>query len=75
MWCLMRFGIGWIGKMLLLILCMRSIPKESLMLEGKKGVLMWMILMTTMRMSSKVKRIKLHEGMFVPKGKRHGRGF
>ena len=31
----MRFGIGWIGKMLLLLLCMRSVPKESLMLEGK----------------------------------------
>jgi len=35
-------------------------PKESLMLEGKKGVRPWMILMMTMRMSSKMKRIKLH---------------
>ena len=38
----------------------RGIPKESLMLEGKKGVHMWMILMTTTRMSSKMKMIKLH---------------
>jgi len=34
----MRFGIRWIGKTLLLLLCVRSVPKESLMLEGKKGV-------------------------------------
>ena len=45
------------------------------MLEGKKGVCTWMILMTTTRMSSKMKRIKLHEGMSVPKGERRGRGF
>ena len=30
------------------------------MIEGKKGVRPWMILMATTRMSSKVKRIKLH---------------
>ena len=45
------------------------------MLEGKKGVCTWMILMTTTRMSSKIKRIKLHEGMSVPKGERRCRGF
>ena len=59
-WCLMRFGIGWIGKTLLLLLCIRRIPKESLMLEGKKGVRTWMILKMTMRMSLKMKRFKLH---------------
>jgi len=52
----MRFTIGWIGKTLLLLLGARSVPKESPMLEGKKGVRPWMILMTTTRM----KRIKLH---------------
>jgi hypothetical protein len=35
-------------------------PKESLMLEGKKGVHMQIILMTTTRMSSKMKMIKFH---------------
>ena len=44
MWCLMRFGSDkWIGKTLLLLLGVRGIPKESLMLEGKKGMHMWMI--------------------------------
>ena len=38
----------------------RVVLKEALMLEGKQGVHPWMILMMTMRMSSKVKRIKLH---------------
>ena len=56
----MRFGIGWIGKMLLLLLSARDVLKEALMLEGKQGVRSWMILMATTRMSSKVKRIKLH---------------
>jgi hypothetical protein len=44
---------------LLLRLGVRDIPKEPLMLEGKKGVHKWMILMTTMMMSSKMKTIKL----------------
>jgi hypothetical protein len=61
----MRFGIGWIGKTLLLLLGGRTlllllggrrVPKESLILEGKKGVRTWMILMMITRM----KRIKLH---------------
>ena len=34
--------------------------QRVLMLEGKKGVCAWMILMMTTRMSSKMKRIKLH---------------
>ena len=46
--------------MLLLVLGVRDVLKESLMIEGKKGVRSWMILMATTRMSSKVKRIKLH---------------
>ena len=41
-------------------LCVRSVPKEPLMLEGKEGVRVLMILMTTIRMSLKMKRIKLH---------------
>ena len=58
----MIFEIGWIGKTLLLLLCMRSVPEEPLMLEGKEGVHALMILMTTMRMSlkMKMKMIKLH---------------
>ena len=56
----MIFGIGWIGKTLLLLLCVRSIPKKPLMLEGKKGVRAWMILMPTMRKSLKMKMIKLY---------------
>jgi hypothetical protein len=56
----MRFGIGWIGKMLLLLLGPKDVLKEALMLEGKQGVRPWMILMVTTRISSKVKRIKLH---------------
>ena len=58
----MIFGIGWIGKTLLLLLCVRSVPEEPLMLEGKEGVRALMILMTTMRMSlkMKMKMIKLH---------------
>ena len=56
----MIFGIGWIGKTLLLLLCVRSIPEEPLMLEGKEGVRALMILMTTVRMSLKMKMIKLH---------------
>ena len=40
--------------------CMRSVPKEALMLKGKEGVRALMILMTTMRMSLKMKMIKLH---------------
>ena len=35
-------------------------PREPLMLEGKEGVRALMILMTTMRMSLKMKMIKLH---------------
>lgn len=35
-------------------------PQRVLNAEGKKGVRPWMILMTTTRMSSKMKRIKLH---------------
>ena len=35
-------------------------PQRAPMLEGKKGVHMWMILMPTMRMSLKMKRIKFH---------------
>ena len=46
--------------MLLLLLCVRSVPKEPLMLEGKEGVRALMILMTTMTMSLKMKMIKLH---------------
>ena len=38
----------------------RDVLKEAFMLEGKQGVHPWTILMATMRMSSKVKRIKLH---------------
>ena len=38
----------------------RDVLKEALMLEGKQGVRPWMILMATTRMSSKVKKIKLH---------------
>jgi hypothetical protein len=53
----MRFGIQWIGKTLLLPLGAWTIPKESLMLKGKKGVHPWMILMTTTSMSSKMKSI------------------
>ena len=49
-----------IDKQLLLLLGVRSIPKESIILEGKKGMHTWMILMTTTRMSSKMKRINLH---------------
>ena len=74
----MRFRIGCIGKTLLLLLCVMNVPKESLMLEGKKGVCVWMILMTTTRMTLKMRRIKLHlnnEGMFVLRGERRGRGF
>ena len=56
----MIFGIEWIGKTLLLLLCVRSVPKEPLMLKGKEGVRVLMILMTTIRMSLKMKRIKLH---------------
>ena len=56
----MIFGIGWIGKTLLLLLCVRSVPEEPLMLEGKEGVHTLMILMTTMRMSLKMKMIKFH---------------
>ena len=56
----MIFGIGWIGKTLLSLLCERSVPKEPLMLEGKEGIRALLILMTTMRMSLKMKRIKLH---------------
>ena len=56
----MIFGIGWIGKTLLLLLCVRSVPEEPLMLEGKEGVHALIILMTTMRMSLKMKMIKLH---------------
>ena len=52
--------IEWIGKTLLLLLCVRSIPKEPLMLKGKEGMRALMILMTTMRMSLKMKMIKLH---------------
>ena len=48
------------GQALLLLLCVRIVPKEPLMLEGKEGMCTWMILMTTMRMSLKMKRIKLH---------------
>jgi hypothetical protein len=33
----MRFRIKWIGNTLLLRLGVRDIPKDSLMLEGKKG--------------------------------------
>ncbi|RVW79293.1 hypothetical protein CK203_054846 [Vitis vinifera] len=42
------------------LLCERSVPKEPLMLEGKEGIRALLILMTTMRMSLKMKRIKLH---------------
>ena len=35
-------------------------PRRALMLEGKEGVRALMILMTTMRMSLKMKMIKLH---------------
>ena len=56
----MIFEIKWIGKMLLLLLCERNVPKEPPMLEGKEGVRPLMILMTTIRMSLKMKRIKLH---------------
>ena len=56
----MIFGIGCIGKTLLLLLCVRSIFEEPLMLEGKEGMHALMILMTTMRMSLKMKMIKLH---------------
>ena len=41
-------------------LCVRSIPEEPLMLEGKEGMRALMILMTTMRMSLKMKMIKFH---------------
>ena len=34
----MRFRIGWISNKLLLLLGVRGIPKESLILEGKKDV-------------------------------------
>ena len=57
----MIFGIGWIGNTLLLLLCVRSVPEEPLMLEGKEGVCALMILMTTMRMSLKMKMIKFIE--------------
>ena len=56
----MIFGIGWVGKTLLSLIGERSVPKEPLMLEGKEGVRTLMIPMTTMRMSLKMKRIKLH---------------
>jgi hypothetical protein len=49
-----------IGKMPLLLVGARDVLREALMLEGKQGVHPWMILMVTTRMSSKVKRIKLH---------------
>jgi hypothetical protein len=55
----MRFGIGSISMTLLLLLGVRGIPKELLMLEGKKGVHTWMILMMTTMMSSKMKIIEL----------------
>ena len=54
------FGIGWIDKTLLLLLCVRSVLEEPLMLEGKEDVRALMILMTTTRMSLKMKMIKLH---------------
>ena len=54
----MRFRISWTGKILLLLVCVKSVPKEPLMLEGKKGMRAWLILMTTTRMSLKMKRIK-----------------
>ena len=56
----MIFEIGWIGKTLLLLLYVRSVPEEPLMLAGKEGVRALMILITTIRMSLKMKRIKLH---------------
>ena len=58
----MIFGIGWIGKTLLLLLCVRSIPEKPLMLANKEGVRALMILITTIRMSlkMKMKMIKLH---------------
>ena len=51
----MIFGIGWIGKTLLLLLCVRSVPEEPLMLEGKEGARALMILL-----KMKMKIIKLH---------------
>jgi hypothetical protein len=40
------------------------------MLEGRKGVHMWMILMTTTRTGSKMKRITIHR--MVRAGSGHG---
>ena len=58
----MIFRIGWIGKTLLFLLCVRSVPEEALMLEGKEGMRALMILITTMRMNlkMKMKMIKIH---------------
>jgi hypothetical protein len=74
----MRFQIGWIGKTLLLLLSVRGIPKESLMLEGKKGVHMWIILDDDHEDEFKDEddQASLNsEGRFVPRGERRGRGF
>ena len=58
----MIFGIGWIGKTLLLLLCVRSVLEEPLMLKGKEAACALMILMTTIRTSlkMKMKMIKFH---------------
>ena len=47
-------------RQVLLLLCVSSILEEPLMLEGKVGMRALMILMTTMRMSLKMKMIKFH---------------
>ena len=74
----MRFGIKCIGKTLLLLLCVRSVPKESPMFGRQER---------RMRIDDskddhkdefedKEDRASLNnEGRFVPRGERHGRGF
>ena len=47
-------------RQVLLLLCVSSILEEPLMLEDKEGMRALMILMTTMRMSLKMKVIKFH---------------
>ena len=74
----MKLGIEWIDKRLLLLLGVKDIPKESEMLGGKKGMFPYMKLMTIMRTSSIMMKIKLQclmgadlnqgeKGVVVPK--------
>ena len=70
----MRFGIGWIGKTLLLLLCMKSIPnarrqeRHACMDDSDDD--------HEDEFEDEEDQASLNnKGKFVPRGERHGRGF